>query len=312
MFKQPVPSIIIYGPTAVGKTDLAIKLAHLINGTMINADSGQCYTPLSIGTAKPNIAGLDFPCELFDIINEPRDITVVEYRKLVIAAVQQSKEVPIIVGGSGFYILSLLFPPQERPDVQTPTQMPKDISWDLLYSIDPQRALHINKHDLYRIKRALDIWYQTGTLPSENQPHYKPFGPYVLVCMTRPRDQLYTRINERVAIMMNDGWLEEVRQLSPQWQEFLLRKKLVGYDDIVRFVNQANQSATAYEDLITTIAQKTRNYAKRQIAFGTMLARKINQADPAQLIITVNCENEALDESAAYIAYRLKGIYEQA
>lgn len=309
MIKQPVPSIIIYGPTAVGKTDLAIKLAQLINGSMINADSGQCYSPLSIGTAKPPIDTLDVPCRLFDVVNEPRDMTVVEYRRLAIDAVQQAKEVPIIVGGSGFYILSLLFPPQVISAVQTKHEPPQDVSWDYLYSIDPQRALHINKHDFYRIRRAIDIWHQTGTLPSEHQPQYEPFAPYVLIIVTRARDELYTRINDRVALMMNDGWIDEVRQLSPEWQQFLLRKKLVGYDDIVRFVNEGNQSASAYENLIATIAKKTRNYAKRQLSFGTMLARKINQADRTQLIITVNCEHDALDESVAYIANRLKGIY---
>ncbi|OQA35990.1 MAG: tRNA dimethylallyltransferase [Candidatus Dependentiae bacterium ADurb.Bin331] len=310
MIKHPVPSIIIYGPTAVGKTDLALSLARLLNGSMINADSGQCYTPLSIGTAKPPLESIDVPYYLFDSIDEPRDMTVMEYRNAVIATIQQSNEVPIIVGGSGFYILSLLFPPQAH-SVAPPPEIPHyESSWDHLYSIDPQRALHINKHDLYRINRALAIWYQTGTLPSAHQPQYQPSAPYVLINVTRERAELYTRINDRVAIMMNDGWIDEVRQLSPEWQQFLLRKKLLGYDDIVHFVREGHESAVEYENLIATIAKKTRNYAKRQIAFGSMLARKVHQADAKQLIISVNLSTESIDQAAAYLANRLKGIYE--
>lgn len=271
--------LILYGPTGVGKTDCALSLAQRIPAEIINADVGQFYVPLTIGTAKPSWKTSTVPHHLFDILDEPRDITVTEYRNLVIPVlneVWQRGNIPIIVGGSGFYIASLLFPPPSLPKeiVDSTFQDEKNL-WEQLFAIDPDRAQQIHPHDTYRITRALDIWYSTGTKPSQYIPTYQPIAPFLLVWLTRDRHELYERINQRVIQMFNQGWLEEVMALrGTEWEKFLLKKKLIGYDDIIQYLRQTNPSQSM-EDLIATIAQKTRNYAKRQITFWTMLKKKL-------------------------------------
>jgi tRNA dimethylallyltransferase len=302
--------LIIYGPTAVGKTDLAISLAQRLGGAMINADMGQAYTPLAIGTAKPVRAQLPVEHHLFDIVNEPRDMTVTEYRTRVIDLLDtlESRNVPgIITGGSGFYLSSLFFPPRGGQEIEH--ALPEDdpsATWDDLHTIDPVRAAQIHAHDTYRIKRALAIWRRTGRQPSHLEPQYAPLpGKAALVIVTRSRQELYSRINERAALMLKNGWIEEVKGLPEEWQTYLLKKKLLGYDDIVRFVRQADQSAANYQWLIDTIAQKTRQYAKRQITFGNFLARKLHTADPTVPVISVDLSSLSMDEAVTYIEGKL-------
>ncbi|HEX2978049.1 MAG TPA: tRNA (adenosine(37)-N6)-dimethylallyltransferase MiaA [Candidatus Babeliales bacterium] len=308
---QKQPAIIIYGPTAVGKTDLAIELARLMNGVMINCDLGQFYEPLSIGTAKPSLDQLDIPYALFDIVSQPRPITAVEYGRLAVQALEQAGQkgqTPIIVGGSGFYCMSLLFPMNEPMHIKSaPTADRPPYSWKLLEQIDPARARAIHHNDEYRIKRALDIWYETGQLPSSVRPEYRPFGPYIFIMVTREREDLYARINQRTDQMLalsDDktlNWIKEVQMLSPEWQQFVSQKKILGYDDVVRFVHNADYSAPAYKMLNETIAQKTRNYAKRQLTFGAMMVRTLGNLEDGPSIITINLTTTNSCDAALYI-----------
>ncbi|MBI2774913.1 tRNA (adenosine(37)-N6)-dimethylallyltransferase MiaA [Candidatus Dependentiae bacterium] len=309
---QKQPAIIIYGPTAVGKTDLAIELARLMNGVMINCDLGQFYEPLSIGTAKPSLDQLDIPHALFDIVSQPRPITAVEYDHLAIQAIKQaehSKKVPIIVGGSGFYCMSLLFPMNEPMHTKSmPIADRPPYSWELLEQIDPVRARAIHHNDEYRIKRALDIWYDTGQLPSSSRPQYHPFGPYIFIMVTREREDLYARINQRADQMLaaSNGaafnWIKEVQGLSPEWQQFVSQKKILGYDDVVRFVHNADHSVRAYTMLRETIAKKTRNYAKRQLTFGAMMVRTLASLEDGPPIIPINLTSTNTGQAALYIS----------
>lgn len=274
--------VVIYGPTGVGKTDFADHLANIVHGEIINADIGQFYTPLSIGTAKPLWQKSPIAHHLFDILDEPRDLTVTQYRELVIALLEdiwQRGNVPIIVGGSGFYIASLFFPPQlpsskKSMMVNFEGDDTKSL-WDMLNKIDPERAKDIHIHDRYRIVRALEIWHNTGIKPSNYVPIYDPPSPYFMLCLTRDRKQLYERINQRVHEMIEQGWIQEVKLLlGTLWENFLKEKKIIGYDDIIRYLH-GPQTNKDYEYLIETIAQKTRNYAKRQLTFWRMMQKKL-------------------------------------
>ena len=158
--------LIIYGPTGVGKTDMALAIAASVPAEIINMDMGQFYTPLSIGTAKPDWQNNSVPHHLFDIVDTPINYTVSEYRTLLYKTVEevtQRGNLPILVGGSGFYLHSLLFPPQVAiPDVDIAALYSAGTDlWSTLYAIDPKRALSIDKADEYRIKRALSIWHST-------------------------------------------------------------------------------------------------------------------------------------------------------
>ncbi|MGE0207255.1 MAG: tRNA (adenosine(37)-N6)-dimethylallyltransferase MiaA [Candidatus Babeliales bacterium] len=270
--------VIIYGPTASGKSDLACQLAAMISGEIINADVGQFYTPLSIGTAKPRWQEHSIPHHLFDILDTPTDLTVTKYRSLVSSLLEpiwQRGNVPIVVGGSGFYIMSLLFAPSDLIQLPSPEiQKSQDSLWEKLYAVDPERAEQIHKHDKYRLQRALAVWLSSGVKPSLQKPQYEPLAPYSLFFLERKRDILYQRINERVVEMLNQGWIQEVESLDPAWYSFLATKKLIGYNAIITYL-QGERTAQDYDQLCATIAQKTRNYAKRQVTFWRMLKKKL-------------------------------------
>ncbi len=275
--------IIIFGPTGVGKTDLAESLAGTIPAEIVNADLGQFYTPLSIGTAKPDWRNSPIAQHLFDIINEPRMITVAEYRDMVMQKLEEiwnRNNIPIIVGGSGFYLQSLFFPPISATIDQSQKNYygPEAERWNLLYSVDPERALRIHRNDVYRINRALDIFYATGKKPSEQIPRYQPPGSFCFVYVNRDRQDLYNRINQRADIMIKAGWIDEVARLQgTDWELFLKKKKLIGYDDILKYL-EGNKTKSDYVELLEHITKKTRNYAKRQITFGNQLFEHLEKA----------------------------------
>lgn len=274
--------IIIYGPTGVGKSDYAVALAQDFPMEIVNCDVGQFYTPLSIGTAKPDWKQEKTPHHLFDIVAEPRDYTVVDYRKAVLDLCQEiwsRGATPVLVGGSGFYIKSLFFPPVV-PEVAKEKKMSSAYEGEetanlfaLLQERDPIRASHLHPHDRYRIERALILANQAPGAVHTLQPTYQDLGfPYLLMCLSRERAELYHRINERTEKMLEAGWIEEVQSIQKTpWEPFLNRKKLIGYDDILSFLKDAHDR----KKLVETIAQKTRHYAKRQMTFWRMLEKEL-------------------------------------
>jgi tRNA dimethylallyltransferase len=248
-------------------------------------DVGQFYHPLTIGTAKPDWRSSTITHHLFDIVDKPIDYTVVAYKKDVLALVHQIRargNMPILVGGSGFYLKSLFFTPIAVEVHNNPPMQACDDEkslWDTLYAIDPQRAHAIQPHDTYRIQRALAIWYASGIKPSAYKPVYhNDFGRYAVVGLFRDRDDLYTRINNRVVSMFDAGWVDEVRSLSPAWIDFIRRKKIIGYNEIDAYLNNENPTIAMYNQLIEDIAQRTRQYARRQMIFWRMLIREFQHA----------------------------------
>lgn len=259
--------IIITGPTAAGKTDFALTMGTKLPIEIINGDMGQLYAPLTIGTAKPSWKTEKIPHHLFDVLESPRNYTVAEYRQEVeklIIDIHSRGNIPVIVGGSFFYLRSLFFPPRAISIIEN-KEFKEKYSWELLHTIDPERAAQVNKNDAYRIGRALDIWFSTGIKPSENKPLYNPIKGSLcrIIFATQKRPLLYTRINNRAAQMLKGGWVNEVEGLSKEWRDFLHVKKIIGYAEIDTYLNQFH-TATSIDPLIKEIQQKTRNYAKRQ------------------------------------------------
>ncbi|MGE0010379.1 MAG: tRNA (adenosine(37)-N6)-dimethylallyltransferase MiaA [Candidatus Babeliales bacterium] len=290
MLKHPY-FLIIAGPTGVGKSDFAEHLARALSAEIVNADMGQCYTPLSIGTAKPDWQASDIPHHGFDTLDEPRDLTVAQYRdclKIILENIWRRGKLPIVVGGSSFYLASLFFPPKAEVDAVPVThEPPGEDLWQQLSFIDPERARHIDPHDHFRIKRALEIWRITGIKPSEYVPTYDPLAPYHMIFLTRDTEELSMRIAKRVRQMLQAGWIDEVKALKgTPWEPFLLRKKIIGYDDILRFLEVADPGPEEHEMLEEFIAQRTRQYAKRQRTFWRMLEKKLKEHKyPVETII---------------------------
>lgn len=284
--------IVITGPTGVGKTDLVTSLAQTLSFPIevVNIDTGQLYTPLTIGTAKPDLSKQQVPHHMFDIIVAPEDYTASVYRNEVLTVMREITKrgaVPVLVGGSGFYVATLFYPPCEMPQNEKEVSLLQDKTthelWDMLKDIDPVRAQKLHKNDRYRIERALQLWYQTGTQPSLCEPTFDPLGQCALYFLTRDREELYERINARTEEMLQQGWIDEVRGLPAEWHDFLLEKKLIGYPEIISYIKEEELGVLpddAPEQLRARIAQKTRGYAKRQVTFWKRLKKRLQLSDP--------------------------------
>ncbi len=334
---------IIAGPTGVGKTELSLKLAALLkNPAIINADLGQFYTPLTIGTAKPDWRNELVPHYLFDILDRPENFTAFNYRRLVTElfgklnfTLDKQAEVltpenlvvnnshscnqpntnltPIFVGGSGFYLQALFFKspldnffpdmsdnssfvydnnfPERNPEKNNTLSLENLNLWAKLNLIDPVRARELNPHDHYRIQRALEIWQNYKILPSQARPVFAPIiskaQKVKLIILTRDLPELYARIDQRVLEMLDAGWLAEVQNLiGTPWEQFLLEKRLIGYDDLLKFLHEQNINLEKVAiNTVQLIQKRSRNYAKRQIAFFKMLTRQLTENSAGQIEI---------------------------
>jgi len=277
--------IIVMGPTGVGKSDLAIEAAQFLSGEIINGDVGQFYTPFGIGTAKPEWRNEPVTHHLFDVIDEPIDCTVVSYRSMVQNALDQvwsKKRIPLIVGGSGFYLQSLFFPPLSFDDAdhahvsEVSIDSSVEKTWHNLKKYDSERAAQIDPHDSYRIDRAFEFMINSGKKASFFNPIYNPLcGQGLVIFCARERTELYDRIDARVLHMMQSGWKHEVELLlDTPWENFLLRKKLIGYPDIIKYL-RGDTETQDFESVVTEIQKKTRHYAKRQSTFWRAFEKKV-------------------------------------
>ncbi len=291
--------LIVTGATGVGKTELILKLAQQIPSEIINADIGQMYQPLTVGTAKPDWKNELTPHHGFDIIIKPENFTVVQYRAFVlqkIVEIQARGKMAMIVGGSTFYIKALLFPPQEhivvKQDCELELEEVQDHDlWDQLNLIDPVRAQKIDLHDVYRLRQALNIWHKTGEIPSRFVPKYDPIAPYQLVILDRPKVDLYARCNGRVHDMMQSGWIKEVNDLTPEWKNFLQIKKIIGYEVILDYL----AGRIDLPACISLIQKRVRNYAKRQQTFWRGLKIAIANQNQAARVLELDLTLCALD-----------------
>lgn len=301
--------LLITGPTGTGKSAVALDLARHLPIEIINGDMGQLYTPLNIGTAKPTpLERMLVPHHLFDILDEPVNFTVAQYHARVhetMREIWKRNNIPVVVGGSGFYIKSLFYSPEKSESLSSPASSDKaqemhlelnksssnEELWSELNAIDPARAAKIHPNDRYRIERALALWRETGELPSSQAPIYEPITQqYQLILLTRDRVELYARIDQRVNDMM-PAWLEEVRALQDTpWAPFLCKKKIIGYCDLLKEMNLSKTS-------IATIQRDTRRYAKRQLTFFRSLLEQL----PTHQTHTINMTNQSIDGIAEKI-----------
>lgn len=296
---QPILSSKVYivaGPTASGKSDYAVALARRIGGEIVNADSAQMYTRISIGTAKPlDWRTHEIKHHLFDICDQPIDFDVAQYRAkilLIVAEIASRGKVPILVGGSLFYIKSLFFPPHQVKG--STLAIPDAIrllsvaaQWQHLHEIDPARAAQIHMHDTYRVMRALALWYESGSKPSELVPQYQPPFSAQVIFLSPPTEILYERINARTEAMIHSmGWVDEVRDLmrDEAWRHLVETKGFIGYRDIASWI-EAGQPVDQLPALIGQIQQDTRNYAKRQKTFWRSFMCQLEVAGGCEITI---------------------------
>lgn len=283
--------ILISGPTGTGKSAIVKMIADQHGQDLpievVNADIGSFYTHLTIGTAKPDWQNEASPHHFFDVIDDAASWTAPQFREKLEALIKEiwsRGNIPVIVGGSAFYIQAFFYknhtmelPTQDL--VESLEQQSADVLWEQLHQVDSQRAQKIDQNDHYRLVRALAIWHTQGQKPSDFQPIFDPIAPFHFITLTRDRDQLYSMINDRVDQMMQAGWLHEVRSLIHDeiWVDFMLKKKMIGYDLLAQYL-LGYQSEQDLDEIVSLIKQRTRNYAKRQITFLKKLQVSIEKS----------------------------------
>lgn len=275
--------LVIAGPTAAGKTALSLSLAQAIGGEILSADSAQVYRGMDIGTAKatPEERAL-IAHHLIDIRDVDQPFNVAEFHKCAQDSFREilaRDNVPIVVGGSGFYIHVLLYgPPAGPPSVrevreQIERQM-KELGAEVLYErvqmLDPDYAATISEKDRHKIVRALEIMALSERRVSEFQrPKDNPLQDYDFRCwfLYYPRERLYSRIEMRCDEMLRNGFLQEVRELDQKG----LRKnssaaQAIGYRQALEFLDSPQTEADR-ERFIAQFKKATRHYAKRQFTW---------------------------------------------
>ncbi len=278
---EPKPLIILTGPTAVGKTKLSIELAKKINGSIISADSMQVYRYMNIGTAKITKKQMqNVPHYLIDEFDPKDEFHVVrfqEYAKRYMDEIYSKGSIPILVGGTGFYIQAVLY------DIDfTKVEAQEDYRKELLAfakehgepalheklrKIDPISAQSIHPNNVKRVIRALEYYSQTGNpISKHNEVERQKASPYrfAYFVLTDDRKILYDRINQRVDQMIIDGLIEEVIHLKELgYERSLVSMQGLGYKEIYSYL----EGECSLEEAIEQIKCSTRHFAKRQLTW---------------------------------------------
>lgn len=275
------PLIILTGPTAVGKTALSIKMAQQINGQMISADSMQVYRHMDIGTAKISIEEMQgIPHYLIDVLEPTEEFNIVRFQQMAKAALEQiyaTGAIPIVVGGTGFYIQSLLYDIQfeeSNEDTgyrdalqQLATDRGPEYLHRLLAEVDPAAASGIHAHNVKRVIRALEFYHQTGTRISEhNEEQRKRTSPYQFLyfVLNDDRQALYARIDQRIDQMLEAGLVTEVRMLKDMGcTRDMVSMQGLGYKEILDYL----EGRCTLDDAIYILKRDTRHFAKRQLTW---------------------------------------------
>ncbi|WP_090438927.1 tRNA (adenosine(37)-N6)-dimethylallyltransferase MiaA [Natronincola peptidivorans] len=272
--------LIILGPTAVGKTNTAIELAKRLNGEIISADSMQIYKHMTIGTAKPSKEEMQgIPHHIMDIIEPDEQYSVASFQKDAkekIDDIFHRRKNPIIVGGTGLYVNSIIYNMDFTSTIsnwslrkqleEEAQKYGNEYVHNKLLDLDPEAAERIHKNNLKRVIRAIEVVHESGEKIGDFSKQLKLNDEYdiILIGLTRDRDELYERINRRVNLMIEDGLIAEVKYLlSLGYKEDIIAFKGLGYKEIINYLN----SKYSLEEAIEIIKRDTRRYAKRQLTW---------------------------------------------
>lgn len=271
---------VIGGPTASGKSKLAVELAKKVNGEIISADSMQIYKEMNIGTAKVNkeeMQGVQH--YLVDFVSPDERYSVSNFKKDAEKAIEEILEkgkTPIVVGGTGLYIDSLIYGIEfqnEEVDLEYREKLNKiadEKGLESLYKkaqeIDPEAMKKISINDRKRIIRVLEIYHKTGKTKTEqelqsrkNEVKYE----YKVFAITMDRKKLYERIEKRIDFMIEQGLIEEVKQILEKYHTFPTAMQGLGYKEVVEYL----EGSCTKEEMIEKIKKETRHYAKRQLTW---------------------------------------------
>ncbi len=270
--------IAIVGPTGVGKSELALRLAQSFSLDIISADSRQVYRYMDIGTSKPSLAERALvPNHIIDVVDPDEDFGLATYHQLALdalKAIQEKGKLPLLVGGTGLYVWSLIEGwkiPQVPPDRQMRRRLEGRAKQEdgqslhrELKNIDPVAAAKIDPRNVRRVVRALEIYHATGQPPSQLQRKEEPGFPVLVIGLTQERSQLYGRIDERVDEMIKRGLVEEVEQLLKKgYSPSLPSMSGIGYRQIVQFI----RGEMTLPEAVDRIRHETHRLARHQYAW---------------------------------------------
>lgn len=275
------PLIILTGPTAVGKTNASIKLAKALDGEIISADSMQVYKHMDIGTAKIKPQEMEGVRHyLIDVLEPSEEFHVVKFQEMAKAALQEiyaRNKIPIVVGGTGFYIQALLydidFTNNNKEDAYRKSlelmakEKGNSFLHEMLQAVDPAAAEQIHANNTKRVIRALEFYHLTGEKISEhNAREREKESPYEFCyfVLNDDREQLYERIEKRIDQMLEEGLIEEVKALSDMgYHKDMVSMQGIGYKEILKYLDQEY----SLEEAIYVLKRDTKHFAKRQLTW---------------------------------------------
>ncbi|MBT9776995.1 tRNA (adenosine(37)-N6)-dimethylallyltransferase MiaA [Clostridium sp. MCC353] len=277
--KQPI--IILTGPTAVGKTALSIELAHAVGGEIISADSMQVYRHMDIGSAKIRPEEMDgVPHHLIDVLEPTEDFNVVVFQSMAkeaLSKIYSAAHVPIVTGGTGFYIQALLYDIDFKEDdgdsrirrelEELAAEQGAEFMHGLLAQIDPESADAIHPNNQKRVIRAIEYYRLTGEkISAHNEEERKKESPYrfLYYVINTDREKLYSQIDLRVDQMIENGLIDEVEKLASMGcEKGMVSMQGLGYKEILDYLN----GECTLEEAIYVLKRDTRHFAKRQLTW---------------------------------------------
>lgn len=306
------PLLVILGPTAVGKTAVAIQLAEAFDGEIVSADSRQLYVGMDIGTAKPTPEEqARAPHHLIDVLRPDQRMTLAEFQDRAYAAIDEllrRNKLPIMAGGTGLYVRAVVEGyriPRVPPDKALRSRLRAvadregvDALHARLEAVDPEAAEKIHPNNVRRVVRALEVYEKTGTPISELQGRQPPPYGILQIGLTRPREELYARVDERIARMIEAGLIDEVRRLlddgyTPENSEAMTG---LGYRETVAYVRD---EITSVEELTRVIGHNTRDFIRHQYGW-------FRRSDPN--IRWFDLDTTDVEEIQAYVAAWLTSL----
>lgn len=280
-----IPLAAIVGPTATGKSEIALEVAARLNAEIISVDSAQVYRGMDIGTAKVppdervSPEGLPIPHYMIDIIDPDQPFSVADFQRMardIIDDIYRRDRLPMLVGGTGLYYQAVVDPYRFTPMPgeklirgqleETAAKLGNDFLHERLKIVDPEAARRIHPNDRRRLIRALEVYTLTGEPISRALTwRTKQKGPYLLVptAIDMSRPLLYQRIEKRVDLMLERGLVEEVRQLLDKYDYRLPAMQILGYKEIGGYV----RGETGFAESVEALKRNTRRLAKRQLTW---------------------------------------------
>lgn len=275
------PLIILTGPTAVGKTELSIRLARLVNGEIISADSMQVYKHMDIGSAKIRQEEMEgVPHHLVDVFEPDEEFHVVRFQECARRCMEEiygRKRIPILVGGTGFYIQAVLYDidftenggdDSYRKGLEAlAKEKGNEVLHQMLREVDAPSAEQIHANNVKRVIRALEYYHETGEpISRHNEQERQKESPYnfAYFVLNDRRDRLYAKIDARVDGMLQDGLVEEVRALKEKgYTKDMVSMQGLGYKEILSYL----EGECTLEEAVYILKRDTRHFAKRQLTW---------------------------------------------